>query len=269
MTVATQLPARPSSSVPWPPANTDVAARAWSRKPAAAPRLACGQGRGVGTGPGLQLCSLRSLGVQRSLVPRLPPDVTPLPGPPAGSLLGVQGRKATCWGDLTSPETHLGSAHRCVQRHQRQRQVRQGCAPLAIGLGGHGTSGSRGVLASGKKGQGRTLAAAAAAAARVFHVGREEILQADPPEARWRRRLWEKAIRSNQSGRGAGPLAPPRCSRFSPTRGPAGGLLPEDQREERRLERRGSEVWAQAPRLCVWGGGTGIGTDRSRRKRGR
>lgn len=41
MTVATQAPARQSSSVPSPGASTVAEANAWSRKPAAAPRLAC------------------------------------------------------------------------------------------------------------------------------------------------------------------------------------------------------------------------------------
>lgn len=41
MTVATQAPARQSSSVPSPGANMVMASKAWSKKPAAAPRLAC------------------------------------------------------------------------------------------------------------------------------------------------------------------------------------------------------------------------------------
>lgn len=40
MTVATQVAAKQSSSVPSPGASMVVAAKAWSKKPAAAPRLA-------------------------------------------------------------------------------------------------------------------------------------------------------------------------------------------------------------------------------------
>lgn len=46
--------------------------------------------------------------------------------------------------------THLGSAHRRMQRHRSQYQVGQGSAPLAPWPGGHGTSGGSEFEGTGK-----------------------------------------------------------------------------------------------------------------------